>query len=185
MPRHGAPQSKAEVQWEIRGLAASGPHPRLRKKLSLFGQFVGDWDIVEDRFPKPDGRETVLRGEFHVRWILEGRGVQDTFSYIDEKTGKVIPAGTTVRFYDSKLNAWHSVWISPIQRVVQPFIARKVKDQIVLEGKTADGRYPEKWFFFDIKPDSFRWRAEESHDGGRSWMLTEEMKIRRRGKLHG
>ena len=86
--------------------------------------------------------------------------------------------GTTVRFYDRKIDAWHSVWISPTKSIVQTFIARKVKDEIVLEGKTPDG-YPEKWIFSDITPDSFRWRSVETHDAGKTWTLTEEMQIRR------
>lgn len=166
--------------WEIEDLAAEGPFPEFREKLSLFGQFVGDWDILEARYPKADGSETRARGEIHVRWILEGRGVQDTFSTIEEETGKVVPAGTTIRFYDPGLDAWHCVWISPQQRVVQLFIAKGVGKEIVLEGRTPDGKSPEKWTFSDITSDEFRWRSEESHDGGKTWVLTEEMKVRRR-----
>lgn len=173
-------KGQKKAGWEIGGLAAGGPLPELKEKLSLFGQFVGDWDILEARYPKPDGSETRARGEIHVRWILEGRGVQDTFSTIDESTGKAIPAGTTVRFYDPVLDVWHSVWISPRQRVVQTFTARMVKDAIVLDGKTPNGKHPEKWTFSNIRPDAFSWRAEESHDGGRTWLLTEEMKVRRK-----
>lgn len=171
--------------WEIEGLAASGPLPELKEKLSLFGQFVGDWDIVEARYPRPDGTETRARGEIHVRWILEGRGVQDTFSTIDEETGRAIPAGTTIRFYDPRLDAWQSVWISPRQGVVQSLVARRVKDEIVLEGTTADGKRPERWTFSQIEPDSFKWRSEESHDGGTTWVLTEEMRVRRRASGPG
>jgi len=29
----------------IKGLGADGPDPRLKEKLMLFGQFVGDWHI--------------------------------------------------------------------------------------------------------------------------------------------
>jgi hypothetical protein len=31
----------------IEGLAALAPDPEMRGKLMLFGQFVGDWDILE------------------------------------------------------------------------------------------------------------------------------------------
>jgi hypothetical protein len=34
----------------IEGLGADGPDPNMREKLMLFGQFVGDWDIVEARY---------------------------------------------------------------------------------------------------------------------------------------
>jgi hypothetical protein len=121
-----------------------------------------------------------VEGEIHFRWILEGRAVQDVWSMIDEKTGNAIPAGTTVRFYDSNIDAWHSIWISPRQRVVQSFLARRINDEIVLEGKTPDGRCTEKWVFSEIKPNSFKWHSEETHDGGKTWILTEEMRVHRK-----
>ena len=78
--RGGTGESLSKDQtWRIIGLGAAGPFPELKGKLNLFGQFVGDWDIVEARYPKPDGTETRRRGEIHFRWILEGRAVQDVW----------------------------------------------------------------------------------------------------------
>ena len=144
----------------------------------LFGQFVGDWDIIDDRNLQQDGTWVHSRGELHWGWILDGRAVQDVWMTVDEGN-KSMADGTTVRFYDPKIDAWHSVWLSPPQGRVKTFIGRKVGEEIVLEGRTPD-RYPVKWIFSDITPDSFRWHSEESHDNGKTWTLTEEMKIRRR-----
>ncbi|HZW55302.1 MAG TPA: hypothetical protein VFF30_03355 [Nitrososphaerales archaeon] len=36
--------------WKIEGLGADGPNPEFKDKLMIFGRFVGDWDILEDRF---------------------------------------------------------------------------------------------------------------------------------------
>ena len=145
----------------------------------LFGQFVGDWDILEDRCLQSDGTWVRSRGELHWGWILDGRAVQDVWMTIDEETGRAIPEGTTVRFYDPKIDAWHSVWLSPTQGAVKTFLGRKIGKEIVLEGKTDQG-YLVKWIFSDITPSSFSWHSEESHDHGRSWMLREEMRIRRK-----
>jgi hypothetical protein len=121
----------------------------------------------------------LTRGELHWDWILDGRAVQDVWMSIDEKTHKAIPEGTTIRFYDQKIDAWHSIWISPTQAVVKTFVGRQVGDEIVLEGRTAEG-YPLRWIFSEITPNSFRWRAEETRDNGKTWTLREEMQIRRR-----
>jgi len=163
----------------IQGLLAYGPTPELRQKMMLFGQFVGDWDILEDRYVQPGGSWVHSRGELHWGWILDGRAVQDVWMTIDEETNKAIPDGTTVRFYDPAIDAWHSVWLSPTQGRVKTFIGRKVGEEVVLEGKTPEG-YPVKWIFSDITPNSFRWHSEESRDNGNSWILREEMQIRRR-----
>lgn len=165
--------------WMIEGLGADGPDPELREKLMLFGQFIGDWNITEDRYLQPDGTEIKHRGEVHFGWILDGRAVQDVWMTYDEKLRRAVPDGTTVRFYDAKIDAWHVIWIKPKQGVVRIFVARKAKDEIVLEGKTREG-IPENWIFSQITPTSFRWRSVETHDNGKTWQLTEEMKVRRK-----
>ncbi len=162
----------------IDGLGAKGPDPQYAEKLALFGRFVGDWDILEDRYLEPDGTWVKSRGELHWGWILGGRAVQDVWMSIDEETGRPVPEGTTVRFYDPKIDAWHSVWLSPGQGAVKTFTGRQVGEDIVLEGKTVEGR-PVKWIFSEITPSSFRWHAEELQADG-TWTLREEMRIRRR-----
>jgi hypothetical protein len=165
--------------WELPGLQANELDPQFKEKLMLFGQFVGDWDIVECRSLKEDATWSKQRGELFWRWILEGRAVQDIWMTIDEKTNKSIPDGTTVRFYDPKIDAWRSTWIAPRQGAVKAFIGKQVRSEIVLESKSAEGN-PIKWIFSDITKDSFKWRAEETEDEGKSWTLYEEMKIRRK-----
>ena len=167
-----------KVAWKITGLGAEGPFPELKEKLALFGQFVGDWQIVEDRYLNNDGTWIKSRGELHVNWILEGRALQDTFMTFDEKTQRLIPDGTTLRYYDPKISAWHVVWFSPMQGAIKTLVGRKVGDGIVLE-RTTDEGYLVKWTFSDIASSSFRWHSEESRDNGKTWTLREEMQIRR------
>lgn len=164
--------------WTLPGLGADGPDPALQDKLHLFGQFVGDWDI-DRRWIGPDGSEHRNRGRVYFRWILGGRAVQDIFSTIKGDPPREIPAGTTIRFYDTKTDAWTSLFIAPAQGVLQRFSVRESGDEIVLSTTNDAGR-PEHWIFSEITPTAFRWRAEESHDEGKTWKLTEEMRMRRR-----
>jgi hypothetical protein len=164
---------------EIQGLAASGPDPKMKEKLMLFGQFVGDWDILEARYPQPNGTEIKRKGEIHFGWILDGRAIQDVWMTYQGKPPRAVPAGTTIRFYEPKLDAWRIVWIAPKFGVVQIFTARMVAEEIVLEGRTVED-YPERWIFSEITRDSFKWRAIESHDDQKTWKLTEEMLVCRR-----
>ena len=175
------PPLPADSGWMLPGLPAEGPNPALRDKLMLFGQFVGDWTI-SSRFPRPDGSEIRGTGALHVRWILEGRALQDIFSVNRGDPPRETPVGTTVRYYDEKIDAWHVVWLSPYQGVERAFVARRVGEEIVLQGTTPEG-YPERWIFSDITPESFRWHSEETHDHGATWLLTEEsrmLRVRRR-----
>lgn len=58
------------------------------------------------------------------------------------------------------------------------FIARQVGDEIVLEGHDPEGA-PMRWTFSEITGESFRWRRVVSPDGGNSWRVQKEMRVRR------
>ena len=146
----------------------------------LFGQFVGDWDIVEARYLQADGNWVKMKGEVHFGWILGGTAIQDVWMGRKDDSQKLTLFGTTIRFYDPKIDAWRSTWLSPLKGLVQTFIARKIKDEIVIEMQNWV-TFPEKWVFSQITSESFRWHAEETHDNGKTWLTTEEMDIRRTG----
>jgi hypothetical protein len=163
--------------WKIEGLAAAGPDPKLSDKLMLFGQFIGDWDI-KSRYLEADGSWIPMRGQVHFGWILGGLAIQDVWMGCLESEEKMILFGTTIRFYDPKIDAWRSTWLSPLRGLVQLFIGRKVNDEIVLDLQNTEG-FPQKWIFSEITPTSFRWRSKETRDNGKTWSLTEEMQIRK------
>lgn len=165
----------------MEGLGAAGPDSSLREELMLFGQFVGDWEIAESRTLEENGRWSNQTGELHWRWILDGKAVQDVWMYRDKGSGRLVPAGTTLRFYDSERLSWRSIWITPRHHDVGMFLGGKVGDEIVLELQDEskhEGEGDLKWIFYDITRKSFRWRAEESADG-KTWIIKHEMRILR------
>ena len=165
--------------WHLHGLGAAGPYPPLKNRLKLFGQFVGDWDIVSVKSPNPSGVAFKAGGEVHFAWILDGRAIQDVWMTYDEELKKTIPVGTTIRVYNPGSGAWKSTWISVIRHTVQTFIAHQFREDVIMEGITEAAK-PERWIFSEIRPDSFTCLSEESSDDCESWTLTEEMVMRRR-----
>jgi len=61
--------------------------------------------------------------------------------------------GTTVRFYDPKLDAWRVVWTGSVHGELLTFIAPKVGDKIVMEGQDGDGAQA-RWIFSKITSQS-------------------------------
>jgi hypothetical protein len=175
MPGKREVDPKPAEDWRIEGLPAHGPASDLRDKLQLFGQFIGSWDIVEHRYPLSRLR---AEGEVHFNWILDGRAVQDVWGSLDPKTHRLIPWGTTIRYYDPHLDAWRSTWIAPRQKLVRRFIGRKLGDEIVLQEEDRGGR-TERWVFSDIRPGSFRWYALKRKRRGSPWRIVEEMRVKR------
>jgi hypothetical protein len=72
---------------------------------------------------------------------------------------------------------WDVVWITPVQRAVRRLVAVAEGKRIVLTG--IDGDRHLRWTFDDITDDRFVWRGEESTDGGASFRLAEEMRLKR------
>jgi len=167
----------------IKGLEADRPDPKLKEKLMLFGQFIGDWEI-ESRWFLPNGLTPTGKGEIHFGWILNGTAIQDVWSGEIENPPPGFPStgfGTTIRFYDPTIDALRIVWIAPIGSVIQTFVAHAVGEEIILEGRTVDGKLPERWILSEITPQSFHWRAVESHDDGKTWQLTQKVVARKTG----
>jgi hypothetical protein len=162
-------------------LQSPGPDADLRTELALFGQFVGSWKTSLTNYFPDGGSETVL-GAWRFSWVLQGRAVQDVFVApwpADSAGGRYREYGTTVRFYDPSLGLWRIVWCGPVRGRQVLLRGRPVGDEIVLDGVENDVRL--QWIFSDVQHDSFRWRAIESQDDGRTWKTVQEMGVQRAG----
>jgi hypothetical protein len=173
----GAATSDAEG---IKGLAASSPAPDLAARMNLFGQFVGDWECDTTLIDR-NGCRITGTCEWHFGWVLEGKAIQDVWiaRYGHVQPGSPADAyGTTLRYFDPKQEVWRVIWISALSNSVQTFTAKQVGEEIVLEGRNEQGsRY--RWIFFEITPRSFHWRSVGSPDDGKTWILGQEMSVRR------
>jgi len=161
----------------IAALHVTGPAGEHAGKLMLFGRFAGSWQL-EWTGRGAGGQPASMTGELHVGWVLGGRAVQDVWIVPGRgRPGEGQPPlafhGSTIRFYDPAIDAWRSTWIEPVNGRVRRFIGRPSDDGIVLLSDEDDPQL--RWSFHDIAADSFTWRAEISHDGGRTWDFDEQM----------
>jgi hypothetical protein len=156
-------------------LLATGPNLQYRRQLQLFGQFVGSWTFEGTEY-HDDGSRATDKGEIHCQWVLEGTAIQDVFLETSRSDNDLLLYGTTIRFYDPKIDAWRVTWINPGAGVVRTFIGRKSGNEIVMEGKAGDGAAI-RWIFSNIKPDAFHWRGEKP--AGTGWRTYEELDAHR------
>jgi hypothetical protein len=158
---------------------ASGPDPALSGRLTLFGQFVGSWDLlVTDH--DGQGGSTSSPGEWHFGWALAGRAVADVWICPRRSASGVSPGkhGLSMRFPESSIGAWRSIWIEPRQGVVRQFIARPQDGGEILLSGRFDDSLEMRWIFSEITPHSFRWRNEQSLNG-RDWQLRQSFEATR------
>jgi hypothetical protein len=163
-------------------LVASGPHPDHADALMLFGRFVGEWDLDWAEYDGNGEPSTTERGEWIFGWVLEGRAVQDVWilpTRASRNRAETREYGTTIRFYDPRLDVWLVTWSGPVNGARRTFVARQSGDEILQIGRTSDG-LPMRWIFSAITDDSFTWRSLSSKDGEKTWQLHEEMHVRRK-----
>ena len=167
---------------DLKLFLSDGPTKEYPDKMMLFGQLVGDWDIDYHAYLQ-DGSNITAKCEWHWRWGLDGRAVVDSF--ICPSRGEHLKPeapkrewGITVRYYDPTTDAWRIAFVGPVYNHLDVLTARKVNDDIVLEGKNADESL-NRWIFSEITPRSFHWRGFKSSDHGKTWSLLEEMFVHR------
>ena len=127
----------------------------VRSKLQLFGKFVGTWTFEGTEYHN-DGSHPTDKGEIPFRWVLNGSAVQDVFLENSRSDNRAQLDGTSIRFYDPKIDAWRVTWINPETGVVRALISRKSGEDIVMEVSQSDGPpFPldlgdtmERWFRF-------------------------------------
>jgi len=173
-----AAQRGDPTQDMIKSLGASSPHPSSGDQPQAFNWLVGSWDC-DYGFHRDDGSIQHKKGELLAGWILDGRALQDLFISYPGDGEKDRRIGTTIRFFDTGLKQWRIIFISPQFNYVVTVQGTREGNRIVLRGVDTDGA-PIRWSFNDIKPDSFVWRGEKSHDAGKTWKLEEEHHMTRR-----
>jgi hypothetical protein len=159
-------------------LAASSPHPSLGDHAQVWDRFVGAWDC-DFGFYLDDGSVRRSAGELDFGWVIDGRALQDIWiSYPSDGT-KERNIGTSIRFFDDKSKTWRVVFVSPAYGALLTVQGGLEGNRIVLRGTDDEGSAL-RWSFNDIQADSFVWRGEKSRDGGKTWRLEEEHRMKRR-----
>ena len=161
----------------ITALEATSPHPSLGEQAHVFDQFIGSWECDYANFAE-DGTITRGKGEVMFGWILDGHAVQDIWTWTAEEGSGQRELVTDIRFFDSKSGKWRAVWVDPTSFLVKTASGGLVGDRIVLESMAKDGSL-DRWSFNDIAKDSFVWRGEKSRDGGKTWRLWAEHRLKR------
>lgn len=175
----GMPNPMASPDGFVQALLSEQASPDLSNETRIFEPFIGSWQLVVRWF---DASGRIVReqpGEWHFARVLEGRGIQDVWIVPPRgsRSGENdYEYGTSIRFYDPKLDAWQSTWIGPMHQVVRTFTARGVDGRVVLE-TTPDVVPQMRWSFSEVSPRSFRW-TNEVNEGG-AWRVQQTFEATR------
>lgn len=162
-------------------LRASGRSPEISDADDAYGWLVGGWELDCLHY---NGAPVSIKGEAHFGWALEGRAVQDV--WIMPAVAERTPAtdrsanmyGTTLRIWDSSIQAWRIHWRNPVHNHFEDQIGRRSGKDVVQVGVRLDG-VQTRWTFTEIQPDSFHWLGEALDRDGKSWKLEGEFRAKR------
>ncbi len=149
-------------------LVSEGPHPDIPPAHRLFAPMIGSWDLLITWLDVDGSVARQERGEWHFSWVLEGRAIQDIWLWPPRGDRTARPGegeyGTSLRYFDAALGAWHSLWVGPMHNYIRRFTARGIADTVVLE--TLEGQAAMRWTFDAIERAAFLWRNEVLDDAG-------------------
>ena len=168
----------------FRVLVAPGRSREISESADVYGWLVGSWDLEVVHYKGVDVSTLGIKGEAHFGWVLEGRAIQDVWimprgAERKAEIGKTNNMyGTTLRIWDSALQAWLIRWINPVTGHLEEQIGRRIGQDIIQVGARADGT-PTRWRYTEITPDSFHWIGEVLNPDGQTWKLEGEFRATR------
>ncbi|TMQ10418.1 MAG: hypothetical protein E6J90_23145 [Deltaproteobacteria bacterium] len=159
-------------------LVSADRSPNISEASDLYGFLVGSWHLEVRSYAGVDVTGRNLRGEVHAARVLEGRGIQDTWIMPPRgsRTG-LDPTqnmyGTTLRLWDSSIQAWRIAWSNPASNHYEQQIGRAHGKDIVQLGVRPNGTTT-RWMFVEITPRSFHWLGDALGPDGATWLREAE-----------
>ncbi len=156
-----------------RGLP-DGMDPRAPLETARFAFFIGKWKN-EVRWMNDLEKKTYgpsFEGIWHARFAWDGFAINDDWKQV----GVPGSGGPGWRYVDRRSGKWVMLYLPIGQGAERIWTMEGVfneKGEMVgrLEGKDPQGRdFLQRVHFYDIKPNSFQWRADRSYDGGETWI---------------
>ena len=162
-------------------LTSQNRSPEIPEAADAYGWLVGSWELDCRRYA---GEPVSIKGEAHFGWALEGRAIQDVW-IMPGLSERSAPSdrqknmfGTTLRLWDSSIQAWRITWRNPVHNHWEDQIGRWSGKDVVQVGARANGT-PTRWSFTEITRNSFHWLGESLSPDGRTWFLEGEFFAKR------
>ena len=157
--------------WAVGQTAATGPKPAAGP--GDFDFLEGKWDIVYNN--SAPGIPPNLKGTWTATKQADGRVLYDEFRILGSK-GETLSLGASYRVFDHARKQWDCRYVQlilPGEDAPQK-LANWATFTAWPEGKTLrvdqhGERGALRITYYDIGKDHFRWKADASSDGGKTW----------------
>lgn len=145
-------------------------NPEAPAETAQFSFLIGDWACTT-RFMKQDGKSyREGTAEWIGVYVLNGYAIQDY--WIGHGPQGKDYFGTNIRSYDQKKGKWMNRWL-PAGTLQWSSFESEMKDGKMVMigggGTSPRGDFISRNTFYEIGPDSWRWRQDRSYDDGKTW----------------
>ena len=161
------------------GGAVGGAAPRTvsaaPREAAQFDFLIGQWEVTVT--PKATTLATRIHGvpKLSAVWkawrAMDGFGIEDELRIVDG-SGNPNAFLRTTRLYDATQRVWTQMSLDVYRARYTPATATWAKGEMQIRsaGRDADGSaYVQRVRFYDITPTSFKYQADRSSDGEKSW----------------
>lgn len=155
VPKQSAPKRTPE---EIKAL--------LKQHQGEFDYLLGDWEFTS--MSKDWGKG---RGYWSAVRLAEGADILDEYRVVGDD-GETYYVSATIRSYNAALDRWELISGESGKGLHDFGTGRKSGDEMHIVqtfGVMTDKPSMLRIRYYNIKPDSFSWTADRSHDNGKTW----------------
>lgn len=146
--------------------------PSLAQETSLktLDFFVGEWSLITTG-TQPDGSLVKGKARSKVKYILDGHAIEDDYYDLNEN-GDVVFRGISIRSYNRNTKRFQIVWVMPGVKGITDIDAEWKDGKLVSTGKGYDGygEFLERFEYYDITKDTYKFKMDRSYDGGNHWI---------------
>ena len=165
----------APLRAQHAGGGAAGGTATVPKEAEQFAFLVGQWEVTV--MPKVSSLVATLHGQPKLLGVwkawraFDGFGVEDELRVIDA-SGNPNALSHSMRIYDATLGKWTQTSLDVYRGRFTTANGSWAQDALSLRsvGRDAEGRaFVQRSRFYDITPTSFKYDADRSNDGERTW----------------
>jgi hypothetical protein len=147
-------------------LSAEELNRRVTAHAADFDYLLGEWEFnsVSKEWGAGGGAWTAVK--------LEGGQILDEYRVLGD-SGQTWYFTHTIRAYNARKDHWDMVGLDYGTGLGGSGFARRTGGEVHIEQRFANARGPDamaRITYYDITPDSFRWKADRSTDGGKTWV---------------
>lgn len=135
-----------------------------------FDFLLGSWEFTAES--KVPGVPPVYHGRWTGERIGDATLVEDDFAGLDDG-GRRVYLGVTIRAFDAKAKRWTTAFVEPVRylegRTAKWSLGTAWREEHEMHEGPLDTAKASRARFYDIGPDHFSWRMDQSTDGGKTW----------------